>query len=134
MSGNKDSTVASKHREDPVCHKHPAQVLESIAMNPEFLILDTQAHNTELGLAMRGFLQGGQDICKRHKEVEMQRHQRAREEPLMNSEMVAVVHMLRYSRTKTCMILFKFWMVGRSRFCSLSSNVCHTEGNGVGMR
>lgn len=41
---------------------------------------------------------------------------------------------LRYSRTKTCTILLRFWMVLRSRFCSLSSNVCHTDGKGDGIR
>lgn len=42
--------------------------------------------------------------------------------------------MLRYSSTKTCRILLRFSIVARSRFSSLSSNVCHTEGNGVGIR
>uniref|UniRef100_A0A0E9XWG9 Uncharacterized protein n=1 Tax=Anguilla anguilla TaxID=7936 RepID=A0A0E9XWG9_ANGAN len=32
------------------------------------------------------------------------------------------------------MILLRFWMDVRSRFCSLSSKVCQTEGKGVGMR
>lgn len=41
---------------------------------------------------------------------------------------------LMYSRTKICKILLRFWMLERSRFCSLSSNVCHTEGKGDGMR
>ncbi len=41
---------------------------------------------------------------------------------------------LRYSSTKTCRILLRFWMAERSRFCSLSSNVCHTEGKGEGIR
>lgn len=41
---------------------------------------------------------------------------------------------MRYSRTKICRILLRFSMEVRSRFCSLSSNVCHTEGKGVLMR
>lgn len=41
---------------------------------------------------------------------------------------------LRYSRTKTCRILLRFWMVERSKFCSLSLKVCHTDGKGEGIR